>query len=248
MRLLTSLRDGLMALGYPATCYVCGAMIDRYDDGVACADCWADKSITPLFREPLCLRCGLPLPGRLTDNQAAHCGRCSALPFTARACGAYSGALEASIWFLKSQPHLCGRLRRLITATFNQQRAALAADIIVPVPLHRRRRRERGFNQAELIARVIARESRLPLAANLLIRAKPTERHRAGLDAKDRARSVKGAFQVPHSQAVAGLSVLLIDDLFTTGSTLSSAAESLLKAGASRISVMTIARVLPHAV
>ena len=120
--------------------------------------------------------------------------------------------------------------------------------MIVPVPLHRRRRRERGFNQAERIARLIARESGSPLAANLLIRTKPTERHRAGLDAKDRARSVASAFQVPRPQAVSGLSVLLVDDLFTTGSTLSAAAESLLKAGASRISVMTIARVLTHAV
>ena len=248
MRLLTSLRDGLTALAYPATCRVCGAMVDRYDDGVACAACWADPVVTPLFDGPLCAKCGLPLSPRLAGHQATGCGLCDALSFTARACGAYSGALEASIWFLKSHPHLCGKLRRLIAATFDEQRAALVADVIVPVPLHRRRRRERGFNQAERIARLIARESGSPLAANLLIRTKPTERHRAGLDAKDRARSVASAFQVPRPQAVSGLSVLLVDDLFTTGSTLSAAAESLLKAGASRISVMTIARVLTHAV
>lgn len=247
MRLLTSLRDGLMALAYPMTCHVCGAMVDRYEDGVACSDCWTDAAITPLFAEPLCATCGLPLPARLTDNQATTCGLCSPLCFTARACGAYAGALEASIWFLKSHPHLCGRLRRLITTTFSQQRTALAADVIVPVPLHRRRRRERGFNQADLIARVIARESRLPMAVNLLTRTKPTDRHRAGLDAKDRARSVARAFQVPRPQSVADLSVLLVDDVFTTGSTLSSAAQALLKAGASRVSVMTIARVVPVA-
>ncbi|HKP11908.1 MAG TPA: ComF family protein, partial [Blastocatellia bacterium] len=228
-------------------CQACGAAVDRYDDGVACADCWAAPRVTALFGGPLCAKCGLPLQAGLADEKASRCGRCDALPFTARACGAYAGALEASVRFLKSHPHLCRRLRRLIAHTFAEQRAALAADVIVPVPLHRQRRRERGFNQAELIARVVARESRLPVDARLLVRTKPTERHRAGLDAKDRARSVARAFRVPRMQAVAGLSVLLVDDVFTTGSTLSAAAQSLLKAGADRVSVLTIARVVAPA-
>jgi len=193
----------------------------------------------------LCAKCGLPLPAHLASSPTTRCGLCDALAFTARSCGAYAGALEASIWFLKSHPHLCGRLRRLVGKTFSEHQAALAADVIVPVPLHRRRRRERGFNQAEMVARVVAREGNLPLAPCLLTRTKPTERHRAGLDARDRARSVTGAFHVPRPQAVAGRAVLLIDDLFTTGSTLRSAAESLLKAGAIRVSVMTVARVAP---
>jgi ComF family protein len=244
MRLLTHLRDGLTTLVYPAQCQVCGAMINRYDDGVACADCWTDAGITPLFAGPLCVKCGLPLPGRRTGNQELHCGLCGTLPFTAaRACGAYAGALEASIRFLKSQPHLCRRLRRLVAQTFAEQRTGFAADVVVPVPLHKQRQRERGFNQAGLIARIIAREGRLPVDAHLLIRTKHTERHRAGLDAKDRARSVARAFQVARPRFVSNLSILLVDDVFTTGSTLSSAAQALLDAGATRISVMTIARV-----
>lgn len=248
MRWLTSLRDGLIALVYPAQCQVCGAMINRYDDGVACTDCWTDAGITPLFDGPLCIKCGLPLPARSAGNQALHCGLCGALPFTARACGAYAGALEANIRFLKSQPHLCRRLRRLIAQTFAEQGAALAANVVVPVPLHPQRQRERSFNQAELIARLIAREGHLPVDARLLIRTKPTERHRAGFDAKDRARSVAGAFRVAHPRLVSNLSILLVDDVFTTGSTLSSAAQALLDAGAQRISVLTIARVIVRVV
>ena len=132
----------------------------------------------------------------------------------------------------------------MILRTFAEQQPVLAADVIVPVPLHRHRRRERGFNQAELIARVIARQTRLPLAPRLLTRAKPTERHRAGLDARDRARSVAGAFRVPHPRAVIGMTILLVDDLFTTGSTLSAAARALLDAGAQHVKVLTIARVV----
>jgi ComF family protein len=246
MRLLTRLRDGLTTLVYPAQCQVCGALIDRYDDGVACGDCWADAAVTPLFGEPLCVKCGLPLPGSRDRERALHCGWCDALPFTARACGAYAGALRASIRSLKSQPHLCRRLRHLVARTLAEQQATLAADLIVPVPLHRQRRRERGFNQADLIARVVARAGRQLLDTGVLIRTKPTERHRAGLDARDRARSAARAFRVTHRQSVSNLTILLVDDLLTTGSTLASAAQALLDAGAARVSVFTIARVSPR--
>jgi ComF family protein len=111
------------------------------------------------------------------------------------------------------------------------------------VPLHQQRERERGFNQAELIARLVAREGRMPIATGALIRTKPTERHRAGLDARDRARSVAAAFRVVAPQSVSHRSVLLVDDVFTTGGTLSSAARTLLAAGASSINLLTIARV-----
>lgn len=244
MRSLINLRDGLTALAYPAACQVCGAMINRYDDGVACQACWTDARVTPLFDEPLCARCGLPLPGRAGGVERRDCGLCAALPCAAaRACGAYTGALEASVRFLKSHPHLCRRLRRLLARTFAAGRERLAADVVIPVPLHRERQRERGFNQAELIARLLAREGRMPADARTLIRVKPTERHRAGLDARDRQRSVAGAFRVVRPQAITHRSVLLVDDLFTTGSTLAAAAQVLLDAGASRVSVLTVARV-----
>ncbi|HJQ26034.1 MAG TPA: double zinc ribbon domain-containing protein [Blastocatellia bacterium] len=245
MRVLADLRDSLTALAYPASCQVCGAMIERYDDGVACAACWTDAAITPLFNGPLCARCGLPVAGPRAEDCALSCGACAAFAFTAaRACGAYAGAIEASILFLKSHPHLCRRLRQMILRTFAEQQPALAASVIVPVPLHRRRRRERGFNQAELIAKVLARAASLPLAPRLLTRVKPTERHRAGLDARDRARSVAGAFRAPDARPVLDQTILLVDDLFTTGSTLAAAARALLDAGARRVNVLTVARVV----
>jgi ComF family protein len=114
--------------------------------------------------------------------------------------------------------------------------------VIIPVPLHSDRERERGFNQAMLLARELARLSRLPLDEHSLIRQLHTERHRAGMDAKARTESVAEAFAVRHPDMIAGRRVLLIDDVFTTGATVSACASVLKGAGASDAFVLMIAR------
>jgi ComF family protein len=242
-RAIRRVRDGLVASAYPEQCRVCANAIEFYDDGVACRDCWLDPAVTKLIADPLCLKCGAPLRAASGANALRQCGGCESLPFSAaRACGVYAGAIEASVLFLKSQPRVCRRLREIISATYSKHGAGLAADIVVPVPLHRSRERERGFNQARLIARLIARDFGLKLDDRSLARVKPTERHRAGLDARDRERSVERAFKVTRPGAINNASVLLVDDVFTSGSTVSAAATRLLEAGASRVSVITIAR------
>ena len=255
---LRETRDGLLGLSYPAECRVCGGPIASWDDGVACADCWEDRTITEIISNPVCSKCGAPtrratFPGSPSHQHEAGgqdwedlktCGRCGPLPFSAaRACGTYSGALEANILFLKSHPHLCRRLRDLLTLTFSEQRAALESDLILPVPLHRSRERARGFNQAEMIARVISRRFDLPLDDGSLVRARPTERHRAGVDAVDRAQSVYGAFSVARPRLIEGASILVVDDVMTTGSTIGAVATTLLEAGARSVCVLTVARV-----
>ena len=167
------------------------------------------------------------------------------MPFAcARACGAYAGALEANVLFLKSQPHLCRRLRHIVWRTYSANRNVLESDVLMPVPLHAARKRERGFNQAELIARALAADGHIQLDTRSLMRAKNTERHRAGMDEVDRAKSVERAFKVVRPERLKNRSVLLIDDVFTTGHTLGAAAQTLLDAGAARVRVLTIARVV----
>lgn len=172
------------------------------------------------------------------------CGKCAELPFAAaRACGVYSGALEASVLFLKVNPHVCSRLRTLIANCFLDHREALACDVVVPVPLHPLREKQRGFNQAAIIASAISSKFNLKLDDHSLVRTKPTERHRAGLDATDRARSVDRAFTVARVEPIAQARVLLVDDVYTTGSTICAAARSLMEGGAGQIKVLTVARV-----
>jgi len=169
---------------------------------------------------------------------------CTSLPFgTARACGVYSGALEASILFLKATPHICPRLRGLICRAYSDHYQAAESDVVIPVPLHRVRERQRGFNQAAIIARLISREFDVRLDERSLLRTKSTDRHRAGMDATDRAQSVERAFEVARPRLLEGATVLLVDDLYTTGSTICAAAKCLLESGATLVNVLTIARV-----
>ncbi len=171
-----------------------------------------------------------------------RCGRCDDEAFTAaRACGLYESALRASILELKRQPHVPLRLLNLLCQ--RQQCEPLnSADLIIPVPLHPARERERGFNQAVVLARALARAVKLPLDEHSVVRRVHTERHRGGMDAKARRESVANAFAVRHADLIAGKRVLLIDDVFTTGATVSTCAIALNEVGAEEVFVLTIAR------
>lgn len=238
-----SLYDAALALLYPQACAVCGASVEARSDGVACAACWQK---TRLFTEQdtLCWKCGAPSPATAPAEKLEHvgCRRCAQEPFAAaRACGVYEGALRATVLALKREPQAASRVVRLLYEA--QRREPLrSATLIVAVPLHRARMRERGFNQAAVLADALARQTRLPLDEWSLVRRLPTERHRAGMDAVARRESVSEAFHVERPRLIEGERVLLIDDVFTTGATVSACAAALFAAGAEAVFVLTLAR------
>jgi ComF family protein len=121
-----------------------------------------------------------------------------------------------------------------------------SANLIIPIPLHPSRERERGFNQATLLARELARLSRLPIDEHSVVRRIHTERHRAGMDSIARRKSVAGAFALRRRDRIVGRRVLLIDDVFTTGATVSVCAAVLREAGAEEVFVLTLARPERH--
>jgi ComF family protein len=235
--------DSLLALVYPQACAVCGGSVESRALGSACAKCWQQ---TRLFSEAetLCWKCGQPSLGTVPEEkrEEVRCRRCDLDSFTAaRACGVYEGALRASVLLLKRAPSICRKLREQLIST--QQRSPLnKATRIIPVPLHAEREQARGFNQAALIGRELSRATSLPLDEVSLVRVKNVKRHRAGMDAKGRRDTVANAFRVTHPALVAGERVLLVDDVFTTGATVSSCASVLLDAGALEVFVLTIAR------
>lgn len=240
---LSHIYDSALALMYPQACRICGASVESRYDGVVCNSCW---EAAPLFEadDTLCWKCGAPSHAQVTDDkrQVIRCGGCSEETFTAaRACGVYEGGLRASILELKREPHLSRRLALLLHELLKRQ-PLQAAELIVPVPLHPSRERERGFNQAAVLARELARLSGLPLDEHSLVRRIHTDRHRAGMDRKARRKSVDGAFEIRHTDLIAGKRVLLVDDVFTTGATVSACASILKDAGVVEVFVLTAAR------
>jgi ComF family protein len=161
--------------------------------------------------------------------------------------GLYEDPLRLAIQTLKyeGKRQVAGPLGRLLAATYRQQmqgHARLRFDAIVPVPLHPRRQAERGYNQATLLARGLARSVGLPLREDILWRWRHTPQQ-VGLDAARRRANVAGAFAcAPEPPLVAGKTLLLVDDVCTTGATLAACAETLRAAGAREVWGLTLAR------
>lgn len=235
--------DSLLTLVYPQRCALCGGSVESRRLGAACEECWQR---TQMFtaNEVCCWKCGLPSPGLITavEREQVFCRRCDADAFTAaRACGTYGGALQASVLLLKREPHMC---RRLLENLLNTARMPPLneATLIMPVPLHAEREKARGFNQATIISRELSRVLSLPLSDANLVRTKHVKVQRAGMDAKGRRDTVADAFQIAYPALIEGERVLLVDDVFTTGATVSACAGALKNAGAAEVFVLTIAR------
>jgi len=241
--IVSNLYDGGLSLVYPQSCAVCSRSVESRHDGVVCDACWKATRVLS-ESDTFCWKCGALSRAQIIEEkrQSIRCGKCDDEAYTAaRACGAYEGALRALILQLKRERHVC---RRLVALMYEAQRREPLnrADLIVPVPLHADRERERGFNQSVVLGRELSLVSGLPLDEHSAVRLIHTERHRAGMDAKARQRSVTGAFAVRHTDLIAGRSVLLVDDVLTTGATVSACARALRDSGADDVFVLTIAR------
>ena len=225
--------DALLTLAYPQVCAICRGSVEQRKFGVTCEACW---KATTVFTgaETICAKCGA--------LDRVKCGRCDVQSFTAaRAVGLYEGALRESVLRLKRQPHTSEHLEHLAVAAARRS-PLYSSSRIVPVPLDARRVRARGFNQASVIAHVLSKSLRVPLDEVSLVRVSGTEKYRAGMDAKGRQDTVSGAFEVRHPRLVENEEILLVDDVFTTGATVSACAEALLAAGAKSVFVLTLAR------
>jgi ComF family protein len=239
--------DAFLNLVFPESCLICAQPVSRQQDCSVCTVCW-EKVLQLRIREPWCASCGLPFQNYESDR--AHlCSECilSPPPYAgARAFGYYTAELSRIVQGLKfnGRQNLAGLLSPLMTTVFFECWSRSEFDLVVPVPLHPKRRRERGFNQAALLARGIARQIAVPFAENVLARTRNTS-PQVGLTDANRMRNVRGAFRCFKSEEVDSRRVLLIDDVMTTGATAASAADALMAAGAHRVSVLTAARAVP---
>lgn len=238
--MIESILDPILAFLYPRFCLVCGRSVESEAFGPACGSCWkATKIFTG--EETACSKCGQPLSDRGLEFEA-RCSRCVEDYYDrAMAAADYGFAARAAVLALKEEPFLHERTARLLTDRFDQS-GFHCSTLIIPVPLSKRRLFERGFNQAEILADRLSDHTGIPAARSVLIRESHFAIHRAGMDRKARETTVARAFRVIKPRLVKEERVLLIDDVFTTGSTASACAMMLKGAGAAEVNVLTLAR------
>jgi ComF family protein len=240
--------QGLFATLFPSDCRICATPLTNISRLPVCPSCLLDMA--PIAGAT-CEVCGerLGSPGFVAEKQI--CPACQeSRPHFAKAAayGAYDGGLRELIHLLKYERVAPAAvvLGRMLEEAI--QKLSIRADSILvsPVPLHSSKRRERGFNQAELIARAALKRNAFPtaeFAADVLERTRPTV-SQIGLTRPQRVENIRGAFRVRHPSRVSGRNVLLIDDVLTTGTTVSECARILRKAGAENVWVATVARTL----
>ena len=213
---------------FPPSCAVCHSEGSFLHDGCVAA--------LPRLEQPYCGLCAGP-------GGASRCTWCVAAPPAydgIRAPLLMEGAVRDMVYGLKyrnlraSAPELA----RLMAA--HLESATLAADLLIPVPLHRRRERERGYNQSRLLARELSVLTGIPVSERALRRTRDTPPQVAMSGHEERRRNMEGAFEC--AESVAGQSVLLVDDVVTTGSTMSACAGPLKAAGASSVWGLVLAR------
>jgi competence protein ComFC len=244
LRWLAEARDALVSVFLPSPCRICAKALTSASRVPICEECSASFERVP---RTLCEICGLPLPALNDDiREIRLCPACQQKTYgfeRARSFAVYQGAVVKAILLLKFEQieplgaWFADELAEIAKAEGDR----LGADVVVPVPLHRIRERERGYNQAVLVSRPLAKRLKLPHKPMLLVRTK-TRPDKQILNLEERWESVRGAFATRPGSQVDNLRVLLVDDVLTTGATLDSCARALREAGAKSVVGLTVAR------
>ncbi|MBI5585880.1 MAG: ComF family protein [Deltaproteobacteria bacterium] len=238
--LTASWGTGVSALIFPLRCPFCGVQVSGGQKPGWCPEC---REGIRWLTAPCCSLCGHPYPQGGGDHLCERCLREPPYFDRARSLVVYQGPVARAIQRFKYQKDF------LLTASL----ARLAEhypwekewfDVLIPVPLHLKRLRERGFNQVVLLSRACRDLPSKKLKPRALRRIRPTA-SQIHLTPAERLKNVAGAFQVSRPGEVAGKEIMLIDDVYTTGATVNECARTLKKAGAERVTVFTLARVVP---
>jgi len=234
---------GVLDIFYPPRCQICR----RFTPAPLCPHCLGQIT---LIQPPVCHHCGVPLdPLAKGPDKCLECLHSLSSPITwARSAGLYEGPLRQAILAFKflGRRALTVPLADLLVGLLKNGLHGVHAafDLACPVPLHPQRQKERGFNQSELIARYFCQQTGIRLETGLLQRTRPTI-PQVMLPPGQRARNVRGAFSLSPQASAKGARILLIDDLYTTGSTLKECARVLRKGAAAEVYVITLARPRP---
>ena len=241
---IAEISDAFVSVFFPSGCRICERLLTSASRVPLCEEC---LSSFPRLASMMCDVCGRPMPGLSPEpEQLLLCPACQDRTYAfdrARSFALYEEAVVRAILLLKFEQieplgaWFAERLAELVSGEGDR----LAADVVVPVPLHRERERERGYNQAALLSKPLAKRLRLPHKAVLLMRTRARPDKQV-LSLEERWESVRGAFATRPGSRVDNLRVLLVDDVLTTGATLDACARALREAGAKSVIGLTAAR------
>jgi len=239
MLFIRNLGLGLLDLLLPPRCHICKKPVKTAETLHICSDC---QTTLPFITSPACSVCGIPMAGAGEDHP---CSRCMITPppyRAARAALRYEGNCRDLIHAFKYQykSHLRRPLGLLMARHLRPFAETIRPDLLVPVPLHVSRLRQRGFNQSVLLGEILSREWQIPLLRQGLLRIRATV-PQVELNRDQRLENLRGAFTVKESPAIANRRIMLVDDVFTTGSTLRECASILISGGCREVSAVTIA-------
>jgi len=242
--MLPGLFKGLKDLIYPNCCLVCKNRIPPAgQQQLICAGCW-DKVEKNL--PPFCASCGRHLDSQAIEKNACpSCSRCKVNFYFDRAFSpcTYTGAVKKLIYEFKysGKDYLGKPLGKLMHTFIRDYQLPIEhLDGVVPIPLHRSRKRQREFNQAEILSQEVAREFDKKVLTDVLIRVKPTKTQ-TELTFRERCQNVKKSFSVTKPELIKDMNLILIDDVLTTGATANEAAKCLKEAGARKVLLLTLA-------
>jgi competence protein ComFC len=228
-------------LVFPSFCHLCRAPLEKAGERVVCGACLAN--LAPRHG-PSCALCGRFFEGVGEEHLCARCLEKAPAFSLHRSCGVYGGTLKDIILLFKYRKYapLSRPLARYADACLGgDERLWTQADFLVPVPLHPERRRERGFNQARLLARDLAGLRDLDVLARALVKVRNVP-PQARLRAADREKNVVRAYAVKRPAEVRGKTLILVDDVTTTGATIRECARVLIEAGAKDVRAITLAQ------
>ena len=227
---------------FPSFCRRCGRLLDRVGERLVCADCWAEAR--PIRRAGACSICGRFLDGAGGPHVCRACIERRPAFAVHRSCGTYEGALKDIILLFKYRKlAILGRGLAAIAGEAVGRDAELwsGVDAVIPVPLHPRRKRERGFNQSRVFAAELGRIVNKDVRDGVLVKIRNVP-PQTSLEGHERAGNVRGAYRVAKEDFVAGKILMLVDDVYTTGATVGECARTLIEAGAKEVRAVTIAR------
>ena len=238
--IVTKAAEGVLALTFPDDCRICNTRLSGFPTYPVCPSCLAHPE--PLSADAFCVQCHAPFYSESALDLDGRCRLCRSglTQFDALYCvGAYEGRLRELIHLFKyeSMERLGKPLGAFLRAGLPRE---AVFDVMTPMPIHPQRMRERGFNQAEVLAKEVAKVSQVQLKT--LVKRRRNTAKQAGLSGKQRRVNVNDAFVVTDPELIRGKRILLVDDVLTTGASANACALTLKRAGASYVAILALAR------